>query len=157
MNSSNIVQKLWNYCNGPGCGQSRIRSPAREYAGAREKPRLTLRDDGMSYGEYPSTSHRAGSEQLTYALTLALSQRERGLEGVMADERTKAPYNQTSPVPEKYGWPPSPQPSPASGRGGLVCDGDELFDHYRHTLEGLRNSTITWLDVTNRSSLPSHA
>lgn len=66
----------------------------------------------------------------------------------MADERTKAPYNQKSPVPEKYGWLPSPQPSPASGRGGLVCDGDEPFDHYRHTLEDLRNSAITWLDVT---------
>ncbi|MHB8425488.1 MAG: hypothetical protein ACYDB9_10115 [Gammaproteobacteria bacterium] len=68
MNTSSIVQKLlpasfdaqvnWNsaclvplgavkYCNGPGRGQSRARSPAREYAGAREKPRLTLRDDGM--------------------------------------------------------------------------------------------------------------
>lgn len=23
----------------------------------------------------------------------------------MADERTKAPYNQKSPVPEKYNWP----------------------------------------------------
>jgi len=132
MNTSTIVQKLWSYCNGPVCGQSRTRSPAREYAGNREKPRLTLRDDGMSYGEHPSTSHRAGSEQLTYALTLALSQRERGLEGVMADERTKAPYNQKSPGPEKYGWPPSPQPSPASGRGGLVCEGDELFGRCAH-------------------------
>ena len=66
MNTSSIVQKLlpasfdaqvnWNsacllsvgagkYCNGPGLGQSRTRSPTREYAGTREKPRLTLRDD----------------------------------------------------------------------------------------------------------------
>ncbi len=105
MNQSAIVQKLWNYCN-------------------------VLRDDGMSYGDYPSASLRAGSEQLTFALTLALSQRERGLNGVMADERTKAPYNQKSPVPEKYSWPPSPQPSPR-GRGRFVCGGDELFDHYR--------------------------
>jgi len=52
MTPSAIVQKLWNYCN-------------------------VLRDDGMSYGDYPSTSLRAGSKQLT-ALTLALSQRERG-------------------------------------------------------------------------------
>lgn len=44
-NTAAIVQKLWNYCYGPGCGQSRTRSPAREYAGTREKPRLTLYDD----------------------------------------------------------------------------------------------------------------
>ena len=53
-----------------------------------------LRDDGMSYGDY--------IEQLTYLLFLK-----------MADERTKAPYNQKSlpaqsaqvnPVPEKYSW-----------------------------------------------------
>ena len=51
MNTSSIVQKLWNYCN-------------------------VLRDDGMSYGDYPSASLRADTEQL--ALTPALSQRERG-------------------------------------------------------------------------------
>ena len=45
MNTATIVQKLWNYCYGPGQGQSRARSPAREYAGTREKPRLALRDD----------------------------------------------------------------------------------------------------------------
>ncbi|MHB1516545.1 MAG: type I restriction-modification system subunit M, partial [Acidiferrobacteraceae bacterium] len=82
MNTSNIVQKLWNYCN-------------------------VLRDDGMSYGDYV--------EQLTYLLFLK-----------MADERTRAPYSQPSPVPEKYGWPSL-----------IKKDGDELFDHYRHTLEEL--------------------
>jgi len=84
MNSTGIVQKLWNYCN-------------------------VLRDDGMSYGDYV--------EQLTYLLFLK-----------MADERTKAPYNQKSPVPEQYGWPSL-----------IKEDGDELFDHYRHTLEALGN------------------
>ncbi len=84
MNTSNIVQKLWNYCN-------------------------VLRDDGMSYGDYV--------EQLTYLLFLK-----------MADERTKEPYRQKSAVPEKYGWPSL-----------LKRDGDELFDHYRHTLEALGN------------------
>jgi len=84
MNTTAIVQKLWNYCN-------------------------VLRDDGMSYGDYV--------EQLTYLLFLK-----------MADERTSAPYNQNSPVPEQYGWPSL-----------IKKDGDELFDHYRHTLEALGN------------------
>ncbi len=65
-----------------------------------------LRDDGMSYGDYV--------EQLTYLLFLK-----------MADERTKAPWKQKSPVPEKYSWPAL-----------LKRDGDELFDYYRHSLEG---------------------
>jgi type I restriction enzyme M protein len=84
MNTSTIVQKLWNYCN-------------------------VLRDDGMSYGDYV--------EQLTYLLFLK-----------MADERTKAPYSQKSPVPSMYSWPSL-----------IKKDGDELFDHYHHTLEALGN------------------
>jgi len=68
-----------------------------------------LRDDGMSYGDYV--------EQLTYLLFLK-----------MADERTKAPYKQKSPVPDEYGWPSL-----------IKKDGDDLFDHYRHTLEKLGN------------------
>ena len=68
-----------------------------------------LRDDGMSYGDYV--------EQLTYLLFLK-----------MADERTKPPYNHKSNVPDEYSW------------STLVKkDGDELFDHYRHTLEVLGN------------------
>ena len=66
-----------------------------------------FRDDGMSYGDYV--------EQLTYLLFLK-----------MADERTKPPYNQASPVPEKFSW-----------QSLLKKDGDVLFDHYRHTLEEL--------------------
>ncbi|MEA1921732.1 MAG: class I SAM-dependent DNA methyltransferase [Pseudomonadota bacterium] len=68
-----------------------------------------LRDDGMSYGDYV--------EQLTYLLFLK-----------MADERTKPPYNQKSSVPVDYSWPTL-----------IKKDGDELFDHYRHTLENLGN------------------
>ncbi len=56
-----------------------------------------LRDDGMSYGDYV--------EQLTYLLFLK-----------MADERTKAPYNQPSQIPDKYSWPSL-----------LKKDGDDLF------------------------------
>ena len=47
MNTVTIVQKLWSYCNSPRIGQSLARSPAREYAGARKKLRLTFRVDGM--------------------------------------------------------------------------------------------------------------
>ncbi|WP_027714119.1 class I SAM-dependent DNA methyltransferase [Desulfuromonas sp. TF] len=68
-----------------------------------------LRDDGMSYGDYV--------EQLTYLLFLK-----------MADERTKPPYNQPSSVPADYAWPTL-----------VKKDGDDLFDHYRHTLEALGN------------------
>ena len=68
-----------------------------------------LRDDGMSYGDYV--------EQLTYLLFLK-----------MADERTKAPFNQESPVPKKWSWPELMQK-----------DGETLFQHYRHTLEALGN------------------
>lgn len=82
MNSSTLIQKLWNYCN-------------------------VLRDDGMSYGDYV--------EQLTYLLFLK-----------MTDERTQSPHNQPSIVPAKYAWPTL-----------LALSGDELFDHYRHTLEAL--------------------
>jgi type I restriction enzyme M protein len=66
-----------------------------------------LRDDGMSYGDYV--------EQLTYLLFLK-----------MTDERTKAPYNQESPVPDKFNWPSL-----------LKKDGDALFEHYRHALDSL--------------------
>ena len=55
-----------------------------------------LRDDGMSYGDYV--------EQLTYLLFLK-----------MADERTKAPYNEPSAVPAEYSWPTL-----------IKKDGDEL-------------------------------
>src|SRR6266853_2080612 len=66
-----------------------------------------LRDDGMSYGDYV--------EQLTYLLFLK-----------MADERAGAPYNQKSPIPAGNDWPSL-----------LKLDGDELFVHYRRTLEKL--------------------
>ena len=71
MNPSNIVQKLWNYCN-------------------------VLRDDGMSYGDYV--------EQLTYLLFLK-----------MADERSRPPYSQKSPVLAGYG----PQRCRDSGGSGF--------------------------------------
>jgi type I restriction enzyme M protein len=66
-----------------------------------------LRDDGMSYGDYV--------EQLTYLLFLK-----------MADERSRPPYNQKSPIPKEYGW-----------QSLLKKDGEKLFKHYRHLLEEL--------------------
>jgi type I restriction enzyme M protein len=70
-----------------------------------------LRDDGMSYGDYV--------EQLTYLLFQK-----------MADERSKPPFNMSgespSPILKGHDWPSL-----------LAKDGDELFDHYRHTLEKL--------------------
>jgi type I restriction enzyme M protein len=72
-----------------------------------------LRDDGMSYGDYV--------EQLTYLLFLK-----------MADERSQPPYSQPSTIPKDYAWPTL-----------LVKDGDELFEHYRHTLEELGKETGT--------------
>jgi hypothetical protein len=38
MSASDITNKLWNYCNVPGLGQSLARSPGREYAGTRFFP-----------------------------------------------------------------------------------------------------------------------
>ncbi len=85
-----------------------------------------LRDDGMSYGDYV--------EQLTYLLFLKMAD-EPACTYRCAGKRTKAPYlparsaqagSQKSPVLEKYSWPSL-----------IKKDGDELFDHYRHTLEAL--------------------
>jgi type I restriction enzyme M protein len=78
-----------------------------------------LRDDGMSYGDYV--------EQLSYLLFLK-----------MADERSRPPYNQASPVLAGYDWQrlaPSLALPRKRERGFFL--GDELFDHYRHTLEEL--------------------
>jgi type I restriction enzyme M protein len=66
-----------------------------------------LRDDGMSYGDYV--------EQLTYLLSLK-----------MADERSRPPYHQLSPIPAAYAW-----------SALLAKDGDALFERNRQTLEAL--------------------
>ncbi len=88
MNTATIVQKLWNYCN-------------------------VLRDDlsacghaqagGMSYGDYPSASLRAGSEQLTYLLFLKMAD-EPVCVRTRTGRRTQTPYNQKGPLPE-IDWP----------------------------------------------------
>jgi type I restriction enzyme M protein len=77
-----------------------------------------LRDDGMSYGDYV--------EQLTYLLFLK-----------MADERTKPPY--LSARDAQAGKPASIAPDKYRWQSLLKKDGDELFDHYRHSLEKLGN------------------
>ncbi len=89
MSPSQLVQKLWNYCN-------------------------VLRDDGLSYGDYV--------EQLTYLLFLK-----------MADEQSKPPFKKESKIPKGFGWDVL-----------VKLDGDDLENHYRHTLEelGKRNGML---------------
>jgi type I restriction enzyme M protein len=66
-----------------------------------------MQSDGMDYGDY--------LEQLTYLLFLKT-----------AHERTRPPYNQPSPIPEKFAWP------------SLVAkSGEELAEHYRSVLQHL--------------------
>lgn len=60
MNAQTIVSKVWSFCN-------------------------TLRDDGVSYGDY--------LEQLTYLLFLK-----------MADEYSKPPYSRQTGIPQEYNW-----------------------------------------------------
>lgn len=58
--TNTIIARVWAFCN-------------------------TLRDDGVSYGDY--------LEQLTYLLFLK-----------MADEYSKPPYNRETPIPKQYNW-----------------------------------------------------
>jgi hypothetical protein len=64
----------------------------------------------------------------------------------MADERSRPPYsspggdNQPSLIPAQYAWPAL-----------LVRDGDELFDHYRHTLEALGGEKGTLALIFNKA------
>ena len=67
-NPTTLVQKLWNYRN-------------------------FLRDDGLSYGDCPSTSLGTGYEPLTFLLFLK-----------MADEQAKPPFNKPSPIPKDKDW-----------------------------------------------------
>jgi len=55
-----------------------------------------LRDDGMSYDgmSYDGMSYGDYVEQLTYLLFLK-----------MADERSKPPWNQPSPITKGFDWP----------------------------------------------------
>lgn len=81
--SSTIVQKVWNFCN-------------------------TLRDDGVSYGDY--------LEQLTYLLFLK-----------MADEYSKPPHQRKDiNIPAALNW-----------ESLLALSGAALEDHYNHVLKSL--------------------
>ncbi len=84
MNTSALVQKVWNFCH-------------------------TLRDDGVSYGDY--------LEQLTYLLFLKL-----------AHEYAQEPYNRDTHIPAGYDW--------ASLRAKT---GEPLEAHYLATLHKLGN------------------
>jgi len=84
MNASTLIQKVWNFCH-------------------------TLRDDGVSYGDY--------LEQLTYLLFLK-----------MAHEYAQEPYNRDTHTPEDYDW--------ASLRSKT---GEPLEAHYLAVLHKLGN------------------
>jgi type I restriction enzyme M protein len=86
MNTSALVQKVWNFCH-------------------------TLRDDGVSYGDY--------LEQLTYLLFLKL-----------AHEYAQEPYNRDTHIPAGYDW--------ASLRAKT---GEPLEAHYLATLHKLGNES----------------
>ena len=60
LTTNSIISKVWSFCH-------------------------TLRDDGVSYGDY--------LEQLTYLLFLK-----------MADELSKPPHNRKLPIPREYNW-----------------------------------------------------
>lgn len=81
-NASTLVQKVWSFCD-------------------------TLRDDGVSYGDYV--------EQLTYLLFLK-----------MADEQTKPPLNRPNIIPNSFDW-----------ESLIKLDGGELELHYRNVLQTL--------------------
>ncbi|GAB0174752.1 MAG: class I SAM-dependent DNA methyltransferase [Candidatus Altimarinota bacterium] len=66
-----------------------------------------LLDDGVSASDY--------LQQITFIIFLK-----------MAYERTRPPYNQESPIPEKYNW-----------ESLIKLDGDDLEIHYRNTLDTL--------------------
>ena len=81
-----------------------------------------LRDDGLSYGNYV--------EQLTLLLFLK-----------MADEKTRAPFNQPPILDARWSWPAL-----------RALDVDPLEVHYRHTLE--ETGQGSWRD---RCDLPQGA
>ena len=65
----------------------------------------------------------------------------------MADERSRPPYSQPSPIPAAYAWPAL-----------LAKDGDALFDHYRHTLEelGKQPGTLALIFGKAQNKFDSH-
>jgi type I restriction enzyme M protein len=94
--TNSIIGKVWSFCN-------------------------TLRDDGVSYGDY--------LEQLTYLLFLK-----------MADEYSKPPYNRRLPIPDEYNWE-----SLTSKRGA------ELEIHYSTVLRELSTERGTLGQIFTKS------
>lgn len=96
MNASSIVSKVWSFCT-------------------------TLRDDGVSYGDY--------LEQLTYLIFLK-----------MADEYSKPPYSRNVGIPAQYDWQ-----SLKSKKGA------ELEVHYVSLLRELGNKKGTLGQIFTKS------
>ena len=95
--SIQIAQKLWNYRN-------------------------ILRDDDLSYGDYPSTSLRTGYAQPTLMLFPEI-----------ANEQANPPFNKPSPIPKGK-----------DGSALLAKDCNEIEIHYRfhHRLHKAFVSTL---------------
>jgi type I restriction enzyme M protein len=96
MSTNQLVSKVWSFCN-------------------------TLRDDGVSYGDY--------LEQLTYLLFIK-----------MADELSRPPYNRTLPVPKEYNW------ESLTGKKGA-----ELEGHYSILLRELGHQKGTLGQIFTKS------
>jgi type I restriction enzyme M protein len=90
----------------------------------------------VSYGDYPRFRGDR-LEQLTYLLFLKACPRP---DPGMADERSRAPYQQASLIPAQYDW-----------SSLLARDGDELFEHYRHALEALGSEKGTLALIFNKA------
>jgi len=103
-NASGIISKVWSFCH-------------------------TLRDDGVSYGDY--------LEQLTYLLFLK-----------MADELTKPPHSRKLPIPKEFGWE-----SLTARRGA------ELETHYSTVLRELSraNGTLGQIFVKSQNKIQDPA
>jgi len=95
MNTSTLVQKVWNFCH-------------------------TLRDDGVSYGDY--------LEQLTYLLFLKL-----------AHEYAQEPYNRDTHIPQGFDSAFDGQITPLGARPGQAQQGGQD----RAQLHGFSPGSVT--------------
>ena len=104
MNAESLVSRVWSFCH-------------------------TLRDDGVSYGDY--------LEQLTYLIFLKI-----------ADEYSKPPYNKDLSIPQKYNW-----------ESLINIKGAELEIHYNELLKelGRGNGLISHIFIKAQNKIQDPA